>query len=110
MPNSFEQSPEHIPSGQEVMEVMRHVDNAAAYVREKSDELGPYYLEAKAEGDKPGTFTEYIYQRKGVFANGQESATTVVYRIYYEDDMPSPSGSTTVAEYDSTSNEWREIH
>jgi len=104
--NNIEKVPEHIPTKEEVLSViLKHAENPV-FVRELSDEQGPYLFEFKVEGKKPGEVTEFTYTRKGTFPNQNAAAETVINVVYYEDEMP--VGGNSVANYNNATGEWME--
>ncbi len=107
MKNPFEKSPERIPNGQDVMELIRTYAENATLVRELSDEQGLYLLEAKVEGDKPGEVIQYEYMRKGRHPNQHHEAKTSICIMHYQGDRA--VGGSTIAVYDSATGEWRKI-
>jgi hypothetical protein len=107
MKNSFEKSPERIPTKDEVMEVISRFAENSIVVRELSDEQGLYLLEVKVEGKEPGETTQYEYIRKGRYPDGNMSAATVIHIVYYQNGMP--IGGHNVADYNHETGEWIEV-
>ena len=101
---SIENNIEHIPTKDEVMEVIAQFVENPTFVRELSDEQGIYLLEVKIENKESGESVEYRYTRKGTFPNKIASAETIIHRVYYEGDMP--VGGDNVAEYKSETRKW----
>lgn len=101
-----EGSPERIPSREEVLVEIRKRCQEAEVFNELSDEEGIYVLEARMAGEASGEFTDYVYQRKGVFPGGYGAASTVLERIDCVDGEP--CGGEIVAEYNSATGEWTE--
>lgn len=106
MKNPFEKGPERIPTKTEIMEVISHFTENSVLVRELSDEQGPYVLEVKIEGEKPGETIQYEYMRQGRFPDGNRSLGTVIHVVYYEGEIP--VGGHDVANYDSETGQWKE--
>lgn len=109
-----DENPERILTQKEIMAAINtHATNHTP-VRELSDDKGIYLLEVKVEGEKPGDFIEYTYQRKGVFERSNTSApighnvspVTVIRATYYEDHMPYAGGA--VSQYNEETGEWIE--
>ena len=107
MNNSFETGPELIPTREEVLEIMRRYDEKAVLVRELSDSLGIYLLEAKAGGKKSGEFNEYLYLRKGEFPNQNATAATHINVVYYEDGVP--VGGSNISNYNEQTGQWEDV-
>ncbi|MEK7609976.1 MAG: hypothetical protein AAB470_02560 [Patescibacteria group bacterium] len=102
-----EKGPERIPTKEEVLEVIaRYIENAT-FVRELSDEQGLYLLEVKVQGEKTGETIQYEYIRKGKFPNHNESVSTVIHIVYYENEIP--VGGHDVANFDSETGEWKDV-
>lgn len=102
--NPQEGKPEQIPTKEEVLEVISRFVENATFVRELSDEQGLYLLEVKADGKKPGEVAEYLYIRKGIHPNRNETAETTIYVTQYEDGMP--IAGETLAGHNSETGEW----
>jgi hypothetical protein len=107
MESFIEKGPERIPNKEEVMEVIGRHAEGASIVRELSDEQGLYLLEAKVESKEPGETIQYEYMRKGEFADGNKSASSVIHIVYYMDGIP--AGGHSVAEYNPVAGEWEEV-
>jgi len=107
MENPFEKAPEMIPTKEQVLEVISHFAENFTFVRELSDELGPYLIEVKVEDKESGDFIEYLYVRKGKFPNKVGGEKTVIHITMYEGEMP-VSGSTA-ANYDESTGQWTEV-
>ncbi len=95
---------EKIPSRENILVEIRKRCEGATVVRELSDHDGIYLLEAREQGDKPGEFTDYIYQRRGSFPNKNAATTTVLERVFFENDIP--CGGDVLAEHDDATGEW----
>jgi len=107
MENYIEHGNEHIPTKEEILNVIgRH---AESYIvgRELSDEKGLYLFEVKIEGGKAGETTEYQYMRKGTFPNHNESLETTIHVIYFENGIP--AGGHDIANYNSETGEWKDV-
>ncbi len=75
-PPSFEATPEHIPTPEEVVAVFEKVTGGRPYteLKRKEDEKGLYIWEIKlSEPDNEGTTTEYWYKRDGTYAQKGDS-------------------------------------
>jgi len=64
-------------------------------------------LEVKVEGKEKGEVTEYMYMRKGIYPNKNETLETAIHAVYYQDDMPVGGDKITV--YNSETGEWQEV-
>jgi len=102
-----EKNKEKIPSKDEVLEIISRYAENATFVRKLSDERGLYLLEVKVEGKEKGEVTEYMYMRKGIYPNKNETLETAIHAVYYQDDMPVGGDKITV--YNSETGEWQEV-
>ena len=104
MSNAFEKGPEKILSKDEVVEAILGFAEKAVFVRELTDEAGPYLIEMNVEGGVPGEITQYVYVRKGSTPDGVQAAETTICTLEYVDgDL---CGGGTVADYDYAANAW----
>lgn len=72
-----------------------------------SDDLGIYLLEVKAEGEKEGDFTEYLYLRRGEFPNQNATSETAISVVFYEGGTP--VGGSNVSRYDEKTGQWEDV-
>ena len=108
MSNPFEKAPERIPTKEEILAAIAHYEKRGVlFVKEKFDDIGVYFLEAKSEGKEVGEFSEYHYVRKGEFPDGNASAKTTIFVTHYKDDFP--LSGVNVAEYNAETGEWKDI-
>jgi len=104
--NPIENTPERIPTKGEVIEVISRFVKEPLFVRELSDEQGLYLFEVKVEGEKPEESIHYEYMRKGVFPDGNQSASSVIHVVYYENELA--VGGHNIADYDHRAMRWVE--
>ena len=83
--NSFEQKVEHIPTPEEVHEVMKQMVKGGE-VRETNrilDEQGNLYrLDVLAPGAIEDDAIELFYMRKGTYPTGDSASATEVHSVY----------------------------
>jgi hypothetical protein len=104
MTNPFEKPSEMVPIKEQVLEVISHFAENFKVVRELADELGPYLIEVKIEGQEAGNYSEYLYMRKGQFPNKNATLETTIFVTHYEGEMP--VGGENVASYNENTGEW----
>ncbi len=108
MENSrFETTIEWIPTKEIVLEIISRFAENMVITSEKSDDKGLYRLETKLEGDKPGSFTEYLYLRKGNYPDGNSTSATEIHAIHYENDMP--CSSDLLSSYNYEAQAWVDV-
>ncbi len=105
--NKLENKAEHIPTKDEVMEVIGKCAEGASLVCEFYDDKGLIYLESKVESGVDGEYNEIIYIRKGNHDGHAQSLDTAVQMIYYVDGIP--VGGDKLFEYEAEKGEWNKI-
>ncbi|MFA6000459.1 MAG: hypothetical protein WC783_05835, partial [Candidatus Paceibacterota bacterium] len=86
-PDSVEQKVEHIPTPEEIREIIRQMAKGEySETRRCIDDKGNLYrLDAIVVGVNKGEFLELYYIRKGVHPNGDQSAETEIHSIHTKD-------------------------
>jgi hypothetical protein len=109
MNNPFETHTERILTKEEVVEIISNWTNGAEtvpeFTREIVDESGLRIYEVRVNGDKPGEYCEYLFQRKGGGPEGNVAKVSIVSLTFYVDDFP-VSGHN-IAEFNDESGEWK---
>ena len=105
-PNLIEKGPERIPTREEVMEVISRFEKDVVFVRELSDELGIYLLEAKGV-DSDGDKIEFFYHRKRDYPGGHNSPVTRIENVRYVGEDAVSGVNLTQFNYET--GEWEEI-
>ena len=92
-PNPFEQKVEHIPTPEEVREVLKQmVKGEYQETKRHMDEQGNLYrLDAIAPGTEEGESIELFYRRK-VYADGSRAVEINVHSMYVKNDSYGPAG------------------
>ena len=108
MGQKFEIGPEHIPSKEEVLEIIGKLMEGEEIflVREKYDEQGLYLFEVKTIDLESDESVHFEYRRKGKNPEGS-TAETVINIEFYEGEQC--VGGHNVADYDSVTGLWRMI-
>ncbi len=110
MENEIEKEPEHIPTKEEVMEIIdRRMEPPEKFttLRELYDEQGLCLLDLRIEGKQPGEMSEYLYTRKGLLPNKVMTLETSIEVSYYQDGEI--VGGDRVAIFGYQKNEWEEV-
>lgn len=96
MPKPPEAVAEAIPSREAVQQMFRDLIGwEFEVVQHLEDEHGPYYFEAKVQGEKSGDYFEYVYTRKGtfeVYGSRMVSTESDIGMVRYEDSVPISGG------------------
>jgi len=101
-----EHGSERIPTREDILTQIQKRCEGAELFQELSDDDGIYLLFARKQDEKPGEFTELIYQRKGEFPSSA-SPVTCLEKVCYRDNEP--YWGENVAEYDSATGEWIDL-
>ncbi|HAU07483.1 MAG: hypothetical protein UW46_C0006G0043 [Candidatus Yanofskybacteria bacterium GW2011_GWF1_44_227] len=93
-PDTFEQKVEHIPTPDEVSEIIRQmVGGEFQETKRCLDAKGNLYrIDAIAPGTREGESLEIFYIRKGVYPSGDQAAETEIHSVYVGDDYCGPAG------------------
>ena len=92
-PSPFEPKVEHIPTPEEVHEVLgRMVKGEYRETKRHMDEQGNLYrLDAIAPGTEEGESIELFYRRK-VYTDGSRAAEINIHSMYVKNDSYGPAG------------------
>lgn len=104
--NHIEQGNEHIPTKEEILDIIKRHAEKYKLKQELYDENGPYLIEAEVE--KAGEIVEYQYIRKGEFPSGYISSGTTINVLYF-DEEGTPCTSDTIAIYNHQTGEWQDV-
>src|SRR3989339_603524 len=93
-PDTFEEKVEHIPTPDEVSEIIRQmVGGEFQETKRCLDAKGNLYrIDAIAPGTREGESLEIFYIRKGVYPSGDQAAETEIHSVYVGDDYCGPAG------------------
>lgn len=95
---TFEESPERIPTSEEVQSIFEQLvgEKETVEVRKLEDEKGLYLWDITVAA-ADGTNEEYSYMRKGQYPEGQAHTTAV--HVTFFDGEGIPVGGHSVAKY-----------
>jgi hypothetical protein len=109
MQNPFEKGQEHVPTKNEVMNIINEqlIKSPEKFttLREINDENGLRLLDLRIEGENPGETSEFLYTRKGMLPNNVETSETSIEVSYYQDGEI--IGGDRIAIYNSETGEWK---
>ena len=93
--NSVEQIVEHIPTPEEILEIIRQMAKGEFIeIRRCVDDKGILYrLDAVVAGTSEGESLELYYIIKGIHPNGDQSAKTEIHSIHVKDGSYGPAGA-----------------
>jgi hypothetical protein len=95
---------ETIPTQNDVFNKISDFVPVAKTTREVKDGIGLAILEMRDTGESEGTFSEFIYTRKGVSHAHSPETETSIRVAYYENGIP--VGGTTLALWNEETGEW----
>lgn len=94
IPPSVEEKVEHIPTAEEVHEVLARMLKGGEYriTGGYEDEKGPCRIDAIGAGTEEGETLELFYLRKGSYPNGDSAAETEIHSTYMKDSSWNGTG------------------